>query len=265
MDKRNQVGQATTEFFIGAIALVPILLMVPLLGKLSDVNHTAIEASRYAAWETTVATPQAKPLDTLTSETQRRFFERPEFFIQTGQTPSDTQTDANPMWSVGADGRLVESSTTSIGVALSREEDPGTVAQVIMDGLNLMAGIPGLFKDDLKFDVEQRGLIGAQIAVDVAANDFGFDPNLGCGASASDSFTCILRQNVILTDAWDAASAEEVAQKTKAFVPAAIFEDLSKITDVVGRVPFLEEWGRLKPGYVAKDTVPADRLGDYEN
>lgn len=264
MDNVNQRGQATTEFLIGAIAIVPILLMIPLLGKVSDVNHTAIEASRYAAWETTVATPAAKSVEVLTSETQRRFFEHPDLFIQTGQTPTGSNSDRNPLWTAGAESRLVTSSTQSIGLSLTREEEPGGVARTISDGLTLMAGIPGLFKDDLKFDVEKHGLVTARIGVDVAANGFGFEAVQGCSAAATSSFSCVARQNVILTDAWDAATKEEVDARTKAFVPAAIFEDLTKITDVVGHVPFIKEWGRIEPGYVDSDVVPEDRLGPYE-
>lgn len=264
MDNIKQRGQATTEFLIGAVAIVPILLMIPLLGKVSDVNHTAIEASRYAAWETTVATPAAKSVEVLTGETQRRFFEHPSLFIQTNQMPTGTNSDRNPLWTAGAEGRLVTSSTQSIGLALTREEEPGGVARTIADGLTLMAGIPGLFKDDLKFDVEQHGFITARIGVDIAANEFGFEAAEGCNPTASNSFSCVARQNVILTDAWDAATTEEVDQRTKAFVPAAIFEDLTKITKAVGHVPFIKEWGRIELGYVDSEVVPADRLGPYE-
>lgn len=264
MDKRKQLGQATTEFFVGAVAIVPILLMIPLLGKMGDVNHTAIEASRYAAWETTVATADAKNVTALTNETQRRFFDHPSVFIQTGDTATGSSSDQNPFWTVGADGRLIQSSTQSVGLTLDRDKETSAVSRAVSDGLNLIAGIPGLFNDELKFDVERHGLITARVGVDVLANDLGFTANRGCDQAASASFTCVARQNVILTDSWDAASPQEVERRTKAFVPAAIFEDLSKITNVVAKIPFLEEWDRLEPGAVSPDVVPADRLGAYE-
>lgn len=256
----TQRGQATTEFLVAGIALVPILLLVPLLGKLSDANHTAIEASRYAAWETTVATEQAKNIATLTSETQRRFFEHPDVFVQTGDGATGDVSDQNRLWSVGATERLVTSSTDSVSVGITRESDPGAISAVISDGLNKMAGIGKLFDDDLSFDVERHGLVTARVGVDIASNRLGFDPKMSCTGAASESFTCIARHNVILTDSWDAASKEQAEARAKVFVPAAVFDGLSKITDVVGSVPFLDEWGRLDPGVVKPEVVPEDRL-----
>lgn len=260
----RQRGQAMTEFLVAGIALVPILLMMPVLGKLSDANHTAIEASRYAAWETTVATEQAKDLATITSETQRRFFEHPDVFVQTGDGATGQPSDQNRLWSVNATERLVKSSTDSVSVGITRESDPGAISSVISDGLNKMASIGRLFDDDLKFDVERHGLVTARVGVDIASNRFGFDPKLSCSGAAGESFTCIARHNVILTDSWDAADANQAEARAKPFVPAAVFEGLSKITDVVAKVPFLEEWGRLEPGKVDPEVVPVDRLGSYE-
>ena len=260
----TQRGQALSEFLVAGIALIPILLMVPLLGKVSDANHTAIEASRYVAWETTVATEQAKNLTTLTNETQRRFFEHPDVFIQTGDGPTGLASDANRLWSVDEKDRIVSSSTQSVSVEIGRETEPGTLVSVINDGLQTMSSIGGLFEDDLKFDVERNGLITARVGVDVASNKYGFDPTQACSTSNPDSFTCINRHNVILTDTWGAANPDQAAARAKPFVPAAIFSGLSKLTNLVGKVPYLKEWGRLEPGVVNPEVVPVDRLSAYE-
>lgn len=53
--KRHQMGQSMTEFVIvAATVLVPLFMIVPLLGKYSDINMTAPQAARYMAWERTV-------------------------------------------------------------------------------------------------------------------------------------------------------------------------------------------------------------------
>src|SRR5690606_31683869 len=48
-------GQAMTELLIAAtFVLVPLLLLIPLLGKYIDIRHATIQAARYEAWEYTV-------------------------------------------------------------------------------------------------------------------------------------------------------------------------------------------------------------------
>lgn len=48
-------GQAMTELSVAAAAvLVPLLLIVPAIGKFIDMRHAAIQAARYQAWEYTV-------------------------------------------------------------------------------------------------------------------------------------------------------------------------------------------------------------------
>lgn len=53
--KRCLAGQSMTEFVIvAATVLVPLFMIVPILGKYSDINMTAPQAARYMAWERTV-------------------------------------------------------------------------------------------------------------------------------------------------------------------------------------------------------------------
>jgi hypothetical protein len=53
--RARQRGQAMVEFLVAAIFfLVPLFLALVVMGKLSDVRHTANMAGRYGAWERTV-------------------------------------------------------------------------------------------------------------------------------------------------------------------------------------------------------------------
>ena len=55
MNKKRQTGQAMTETLITAsTVLVPMLLLIPLLGKYIDIKHATIQAARYEAWEYSV-------------------------------------------------------------------------------------------------------------------------------------------------------------------------------------------------------------------
>ena len=55
MNRKQQTGQALTETLVTAsTVLVPLLLLIPLLGKYIDIKHATIQAARYEAWEYTV-------------------------------------------------------------------------------------------------------------------------------------------------------------------------------------------------------------------
>ena len=52
---KHSSGQAMTETLITAVlVLVPLLLLIPLLGKYIDIKHATIQSARYQAWEYTV-------------------------------------------------------------------------------------------------------------------------------------------------------------------------------------------------------------------
>ena len=71
----RQAGQATTEFVVLCLALVPIALIVPLLGKYIDLMHATEAASRYVAFEGTVhhSSTGWKGDAVLSEEVRRRF------------------------------------------------------------------------------------------------------------------------------------------------------------------------------------------------
>jgi hypothetical protein len=53
-DTTKQDGQAAVEFSIACVfILIPLFLVIPLLGKYTDIRHAAIQQARYEAWEYT--------------------------------------------------------------------------------------------------------------------------------------------------------------------------------------------------------------------
>jgi hypothetical protein len=44
-------GQALTEFLLVSLALIPLFLLLPMIGKYQDINHATQMASRYAAFD----------------------------------------------------------------------------------------------------------------------------------------------------------------------------------------------------------------------
>lgn len=77
MKKVKQRGQSLVEFIVALIAVLPIFLGVYYIGKYADLQQSAIQASRYAAFQR-VAQPDASKLTTAAIEDKIRA----RFFIQ---------------------------------------------------------------------------------------------------------------------------------------------------------------------------------------
>jgi hypothetical protein len=115
--KKNQSGQAMTEFVISAaFVLVPLFIIIPILGKYVDMKHTAIQAARYEAWEYTAhysstadqssgftsianSLKPVKPVSRVQQEARTRFYSRTERPISTtADTGGLTASEINPLW-----------------------------------------------------------------------------------------------------------------------------------------------------------------------
>ncbi|HHJ14795.1 MAG TPA: hypothetical protein ENJ79_10570 [Gammaproteobacteria bacterium] len=66
-----QRGAAATEFLLLGLILVPLFTLVPVLGKIAEVNQGTIEAARYGAWEVALT---GKTRQQLTNEIENRIF-----------------------------------------------------------------------------------------------------------------------------------------------------------------------------------------------
>jgi hypothetical protein len=75
----TQRGQAMTEFVVAMLVAIPLFLGVLYIGKYEDIKYSAVQASRYAAFERafdTLPSPH-KSAATLADETRTRFFMDP--------------------------------------------------------------------------------------------------------------------------------------------------------------------------------------------
>ena len=55
----RHAGQSAVEFLVLALALLPLFLLLPLLGKYLDLGHATEHAARYVAFESAIAGPAA--------------------------------------------------------------------------------------------------------------------------------------------------------------------------------------------------------------
>src|SRR5438045_2219743 len=96
----RQRGQATTEFAVLALALVPIFIAIPLIGKYIDVNQAAEQASRYVAFEAAARNTSSswKTDAEIAVELRRRFFRHSDARVTTNDVAGDFAAHRNPVW-----------------------------------------------------------------------------------------------------------------------------------------------------------------------
>lgn len=183
-------GQSTIEFIVLALVLVPLLLIVPLLGKQLDIAHAAINASRYLAFEGMVhhgAGVQAWKTDAiLAAEIGRRFFSNSDAPIKTGDLAGDFDAHRNPLWFDPRGRALLPALATNVGAATRREA--------------LAQPFGALHADNLGLD--GNSLYTGRVRVDLAKIDklVPFDT----------LELSIQRQTTVLVDAWAASGPDGV-------------------------------------------------------
>ncbi len=166
--KHKHFGQAMTETIIAAsFVLVPLFLLIPLLGKYIDIQHSTIQAARYEAWEYTVwyrknsekptgvkdKSGNGIPLPTkdfaeLQAEARQRFFSAdaysPDSRVSKLYADDNTRwdiADTNPLWRTHrqdpanpANNTPILTSATNIdSVAISSDFTPRNVTTLLVE------------------------------------------------------------------------------------------------------------------------------------
>lgn len=170
---KKQAGQAMTETLITAsTVLVPLLLLIPLLGKYIDIKHSAIQAARYEAWEYTVwygnnnvrtgpwssgerssgfqdlsgnnLTQPVKSVSQVQKESRQRFFSATDspITIDDAVTGWD-DNNANELWKDHRGNRLWEGDIPTGYLPASSDNTPdytGGVLNTLLDILDAVFG-----------------------------------------------------------------------------------------------------------------------------
>jgi hypothetical protein len=234
-----QRGQATTEFAVLALALVPLFIVVPLIGKYMDINQTAEHASRYVAFEAAARNTSSswKTDAELAVEVRRRFFSNPDAPIKTNDVAGDFATHRNPIWSDHAGHPLIAKFEDDIGVTTS------TAGLNAIAATALYRGELGLSNDNL-----YTGNVTVKMA-DVA----NFKPFDAIGLSTS-------RKTVLLTDAWTAKDNGTIKSKIDGSPRMYPIGAVAALIDPVGTLPRVVHDPRFRVSDFEWDLVPCDRM-----
>ena len=265
-------GSAMTEFAVLCVVMVPMFSIMPLLGKVSDINQTTIQASRYAAWERTIHDEGDKEDSRLAVEVSNLFFSKQNELVRTNEDLLTGQDHQNNYWSGYGVVNNEQNRLLGVGenglksyVVTTNESLPGVVSGTLSGGVNNIISAMAGFNSGATWDLEQNGLYVAKVGTNVNSNVF-MSGTADCNNNESDEvFSCIRRRNAILVDSWEASGSDQVKSRVKALVPTGVLAPVANLTSVMSIVPFMKEFGRLDEeafGFVAPDVLPPDRYGN---
>ncbi|MCV2365038.1 hypothetical protein LNV23_16420 [Paucibacter sp. DJ1R-11] len=237
--RAGQSGQATVEFAIACLVLLPMFIALPLLGKLLDMMQATESASRYVAFEGAARNSASswKSDAELSAEVRRRFFSSSGAPIKTGDTAGDFTAHRNPMWSDHAGRPLLKSF----------EDDVKVDTQI--QGKNAIAAAK-LHADSLK--LPDQNWYQGQVTVKIA-NVEGFAPFDTINLAST-------RRTVLLADAWTARNLAMVRGRIEDAALLYPIGQVAGLVDALGQTPTLVFDPALKVGNFDWDLVPCDRL-----
>jgi Flp pilus assembly protein TadG len=237
---RHQRGQSTVEFVVIALALVPLLIGITLLGKYLDLMNATEQASRYVAFEGMArnSSNSWKSDVELAAEVRRRFFSNSDAPVKTNDTAGDFSAHRNPLWTDHTGRPFLDTFAQDVGVRTTiADRNAIATARPIANALNLPSA----------------NWYTGQVTV-TPANVPEFRPFDGLNLN-------ITRRTVLLADTWTAANAAEVRRRIEG--GGALVYPIGQIDGVfnaLGQIPRLVRDPAMRLGAFDWDIVPCDRL-----
>lgn len=241
-------GQATVEFLVALLVMVPLFFGTYYFARYADVKHSAIQASRYVAFERALDPRGGKSPAVLAEETRARFFTpvslndgEISFHQTTAQLSADR--DRVPLWSDATYQPLLQRFSD---VAI-REAPAGAMSAGVVGQLQNTAG--------KVFSLPTGGMVRAEVTVplnNVAHFEVLRNINVGMpGATAIQAGT------------WSASGAKNGAENVCDRVKPTVLGRYIKPAMVVLGV-LMSPFERHTPdvGIVLPDYVPPGSVDD---
>ncbi len=232
---RRQRGQSTVEFVVAALALLPLFIAVPLLGKYLDLFQTTEAASRYVAFEGVARNSSSgwKTDAELSLEVRRRFFSTSNAPIKTGDAAGDFVAHRNPVWTDHTGKPLI-----------AKFEDDVTVATTVSGKNAIPSTAPFRGWLGLSHDNWYSGAVTVNMA------DSPLVPTMAT-----------TRRTVLLADAWTARNNAQVRNRIEdGGLGVYPIGQAKALVDLIGLIPPTVNDPALKVGDHDWDIVPCDRL-----
>ena len=246
-------GSAMIECIALMALLLPIGFGITMFGKLIDLRQTTEQASRFAIWQSTVASRESLS-ETGASLINRRFY----------SAESDSENSDNQLWRANdlPVGRGMRSPSR---VQIERDDavvtdytfdlPAASVASGLVGQVDAMSTTLGGFSGNT-WDINGNGLLRAQVDVGVQANPGLPGTNASC--SSTDSGACVQSAAVIMSDGWSARSDDIARQRIQSFMPARALQPVGNAIADVGGFLLFPELRNLKNafGHVDMSVLP---------
>ena len=247
--KTSAQGQATVEFLVALLVMVPFFFGMYYFARYADVKHSAIQASRYAAFER-AADPsrRAKTPAQLAEETRARFFvpvsvDGGKISYRQSTVSRNPDGDRVPLWS-DASYKPLLANYSDINV---REVNAGNLNTGLVGKLQSLAAPV--------FGLPAGGVIRSEVTVSLQ-NITHFDvlQNINIGLPGATA---------IGTSGWNASGAKSGPQTVCGAVGRTVagqFKPIKLLADGLGTLmsPFerhTPDFGRILPDYVPPGSV----------
>jgi len=253
-------GQALTEFLVVALALIPLLLLTPLISKYQDVANAVQMASRYVTFEAMTrndAQNTWKTPDQLAGEVQRRFFSNPDAPVKTGDVAGNFLAHQNLFWRGPGGAPLIANFENDVAVGFGPDNRP-TQAEAFSSASD---GRPfNVLGTADQLGLHASGIYTGNVTVRLA--------NVPAGLQAYEPFykldLSITRHTSMLVDGWAAKDPAQVESRidSPVLVPATNLRAVSSIVDTAVSTVEVGQVSGPKLGELEfwRDVVPADRL-----
>lgn len=257
-------GNALTEFLVISGVLVPAFLVMPMLGKLSDIQHSTVQASRYAVWEKTLEGAEAKSDEQLSQEVRVRFLSDPNAPIL---TEGGGEEKMNAFWiPLGAEEEKALMSVEQSGLVRSTNHDvPNDVGAEYINEAMLAIGdaMEGPIKN-AKWDVESKGFYKVDVQAEIQTHKLVQNGTDCAGTETEETASCLTITGAIFTGDWSARSSRQVESRVRSMVPAGALNDVMNVVSYIGVIPLFKELKHLDDafGVVSPDILPEDRYGE---
>lgn len=232
---KYSAGQSTVEFIVACLVMIPLFFGIYYFARYSDIKSSAIQASRYAAFERAWdPTSNIKSDNVLREEVRARFFTKTEKISYQDSTAGSATPV--PLWGDVNGTKLIANYTdisTNVG---SVGNLPAGAVGAVIDGLN-----------NVYFKIPNSGIIKSQIDVPLV-NIAHFEPLKSINITLPAA-------TAIGSGSWNAGGAkgaDSVCDRALTAVPSRFFDAGSIVSFAMG----LFEESELKFGIMLPDYVP---------
>jgi hypothetical protein len=248
-----QRGQAMVEFVVISGILIFVFFGIWYLGKYHDIQASAIQAARYAAWERT-AHPALFADSQIQNQARARVFQwdSKPLTAADGVSNNGWATETS-MWQAHDGSKFLVDKPSDVTITTASGALPGTAANAMSVGVASITSLVGVVAGGEALN--QGGFYTSHVSVRVA--------DVASLPTPLNSLNLTLHESSSLaTDSWDASGPQQVALRTRDFTLTSVFARISGLLAPIKWALSLIEpsFAQFNPGQICPDIVPADRL-----